>query len=224
MNYEVLSHFETLRISPTDDWRIIKEAAHNLLRITHPDKGGNVTDFFKIQKSYDFLKEHRQEIANYFSQRLQFQQEAETHQKELQEIQKRNEESKKKYEFERKQKAEEDERIIEELKRKKQEELTKLREEEKKRKRREEEKRQEEEKRRREYSFNQGHNPYPNPNSYPRTNPNPYFPYDAMNQYHSCPPPKPHCIHCDCVLVCSNSSCPSNPSKRERPWWSFRNG
>lgn len=58
-----MNHYQTLGVSPTADLAEIKAAHRRLVRLYHPDAGGDATIFKAIQKAAEVLSDPEQRRA-----------------------------------------------------------------------------------------------------------------------------------------------------------------
>merc|ERR1719253_188422 len=52
MDYAALESCATFQ----DEWNRVRKAFHKRCRVTHPDKDGDVQDFYRVMESFEFLK------------------------------------------------------------------------------------------------------------------------------------------------------------------------
>ena len=49
------AHFETLGLAPDASLTDVKMAYREMVKLHHPDQGGSVHDFLKLQEAYEFI-------------------------------------------------------------------------------------------------------------------------------------------------------------------------
>ena len=54
---DLIQAYQTLRVPPTQNWGLIQQAYRDRSRTTHPDRGGNQSEFQAVQEAYEYLKQ-----------------------------------------------------------------------------------------------------------------------------------------------------------------------
>lgn len=57
-----MENYKILGVNPNDDLGQIKKAYHMLIMVHHPDKGGKVADFIKIQTAWEWMKKYHNQL------------------------------------------------------------------------------------------------------------------------------------------------------------------